>query len=538
MRGFNRLSWLIIIGVVITTALPILAAISLARQQGVESEREYVADLALRALARSEITGAQLGAAAKAMRALDPTQACGPQGLDLMRTIDLRSTMLQAVGWMDGDTMRCSSFSGDRAFELGPADFVSTNGSQHRVNVSLIDGDTSYLAVQAGQTVGIIHRELPLSFVDSIPGLRVSIFSWSHRRPLVARGLIPHELFTKKFTGDTVFRHRGELVAVAKSKRLDIAAIAMVPAGSGADNAARAALLLIPIGIFVGLLLSMLLVYVIRNRLSMSTMIRTALLQRKFHLLYQPIVELGTGRIVGAEALIRWDRGAAGEIPTDRFIDAAEEAGLVPLITAHVFELLVDDARQVLTLMPDFRVSVNLSASDLHRPSILAEVDQLFARSGMRGNNLVIEVTERSLLDIDRAREIIGRLRAMGVRLAIDDFGTGYSSLAYLTQLEADVLKIDKLFVQALGTESATSHVAARIIDMGKDLNLKIVAEGIETKRQERLLKRLGVQCAQGFLYGQAMEVEDLLLRLYYDGKSTPKKAVPRQRKPAQLEAA
>jgi sensor c-di-GMP phosphodiesterase-like protein len=246
-------------------------------------------------------------------------------------------------------------------------------------------------------------------------------------------------------------------------------------------------------------------------------MIRTALARRQFHLHYQPVVELASGRIIGAEALIRWDRGTAGEIPTDRFIDAAEEAGLVPLITAHVFELLAEDARSVLAISPDFRFSVNLSASDLHRPSILGEVTRLLDRCGLEPRNLVIEATERSLVDVDRARETMDRLREMGVRLAIDDFGTGYSSLAYLAQIEADFLKIDKLFVQALGTESATNQVAERIIEMGKDLNLEIVAEGIETKEQEALTQRLAVEFAQGYLYGQAMALDDLLVRLRTD---------------------
>jgi sensor c-di-GMP phosphodiesterase-like protein len=368
-----------------------------------------------------------------------------------------------------------------------------------------------------GHTVGILQRDLPLSSMERVSDLKVSTFSWSHRMALVARGTVPPDLVTAKFTGDTVFLDGERLVAVVKSRRYDIGAIATLPIGYGTNYASQAAILLIPLGIVVGVILSIMLVYVVRSRLSMPAMIRSALVQRKFHLLFQPIVELASGKIVGAEALIRWDRGAAGEIPTDRFIDAAEEAGLIPLITAHVFELLAADARAVLALSPDFYFSVNLSASDLHRPSVLGEVNELLARSGMCATNLVIEATERSLVDVDRARDTIGRLRAMGVRLAIDDFGTGYSSLAYLAQIEADLLKIDKLFVHALGTESATSQVAGRIIEMGKDLNLKIVAEGIETKRQERLLKRLGVECAQGYLYGQAMAPEDLLVRLHAD---------------------
>lgn len=518
------------IGVVITTALPIVAAINLSRQQVVQSERDYITDIASRALMRSEIAADQLADASKAMAALAPGQACAPAGLARLRAIDLGANMLQAVGWMEGETMRCASFSDGRQYPLGPPDFRSPSGSEYRFDVTLLDPDTRYLAVRMGNTVGILQKDVPLTFMEDVPDLEVSTFSWSHRAPLIGRGDVPQELLSENLTGDAVFRHGDQVVAVVKSQRYDIGAMAVLPVGYGTNYAGQAAVLLIPLGVVVGLILSALLVYVIRNRLSMPAMIRTALAQRKFHLLYQPVVEFGTGRIIGAEALIRWDRGSAGEIPTDRFIDAAEEAGLVPLITAHVLELLADDARQVLALMADFRISVNLGASDLHRPSILGEVDRLFSGSGMGPHNLVIEATERSLVDVDRARDTIGRLRKMGVRLAIDDFGTGYSSLAYLAQIEADILKIDRLFVQALGTESATSQVAARIIEMGKDLNLRIVAEGIESKDQELLLKRLGVECGQGYLYGQAMAVGDLLLRLYHDGKNDdPLRGKPRQ---------
>jgi sensor c-di-GMP phosphodiesterase-like protein len=451
------------------------------------------------------------------MKSLTSATACTPAGLDTMQQIDLGSTMLQAVGWMEGTRMRCSSFSGTRAYEFGAPDFTSNLNASFWVDKRLIDPAAPYLVVQNGNSVGIVHRDLPLSFVDDIPGLSVSVFNWTHRAPLIWRGAVPRELYARTNANETVFRNGDALVAVVKSKRYDLGAIAVLPPGAGTSYASQAAMVLIPLGVLVGLILSALLVHVVRNRVSMPNMIKTALAQRRFYLHYQPVVELASGRIIGAEALIRWDRGSAGEIPTDRFIAAAEEAGLIPLITAHVFELLAQDAHAVLAIMPDFRFSVNLSASDLHRPSVLGEVTRLIDASGLGPHNLVIEATERSLVDVDRARETMDRLREMGIKLAIDDFGTGYSSLAYLAQIEADYLKIDKLFVQALGTESATSQVAERIIEMGKDLNLTIVAEGIETKDQEARLKGLAVEFAQGYLYGQAMAADDLLVRLRTD---------------------
>jgi sensor c-di-GMP phosphodiesterase-like protein len=514
MKHVNRLTLLIVIGAVITMALPILAAITLARAQGSESERQYALGLAHRALVRSEMTGDQLGAAARAINALTPEEACSPEGLDIMRRIDLGSTLLQAVGWVEGDTMRCSSVQGPEPFNLGRPDFVSSTGSVFRRQVILFDPNLPYVAVQTGHSVGIVHKDLALSFVDNVPGLGASVFSWSQRVPLLSRGNLNYDLLKRDFAGDSVFLSGDRLVAVVKSRKYDTGAIVVLPQGHGSEYASRMIMVLIPIGLMVGVVLSAVLIHVIRNRASLPMMIRTALKRGKFHLLYQPVVDLQTGGTVGVEALIRWDRGNSPEIPPDRFIPAAEEAGLIPLITARVLELLAEDAWDILRVAPDFHFAVNFSAQDMHGTNILAEVNRMIERSGIQFQNLVVEATERSLVDVELAKETIERLRVAGVKVAIDDFGTGYSSLAYLAQLEVDFLKIDKLFVQALGTDSATNQVAGRIIEMAKDLNLKIIAEGVETTDQQALLKHLNVEFAQGYLFGKPMPLEDLLVLL------------------------
>lgn len=525
MRAFNRLTLLIVLGVVITTALPILAAISLARQQTVQAERDYGIGLARSALHRSEVTGDQLATAARAINRLSAAQACSPEALDLMREIDLGSTLLQSVGWAEGNTLRCSSFGEKKPFDLGPPDFVSSTNSTFRRHVVLIDPTMPYVVVQTGHSVGIVHKDLALSFVEDVPGLGVSVFSWSRRLPLISRGTIPPELLTRKFAGDTVFRSGDRLVAVVKSRKYDTGAIVVLPPGHTANYASKAALILIPIGVIVGLILSAVLVHVIRNRASMPMMIRAALKRRKFHLLYQPVVDLQSGRTVGVEALIRWDRGNGLEIPPDRFIPVAEEAGLIPLVTARVLELLAEDARHILRVAPGFHFAVNFSAQDMHRTNILDEVGRLVGRSGIQLENLLIEATERSLVDVDLARENLHQLRSAGIRVAIDDFGTGYSSLAYLARLEVDYLKIDKLFVQALGTDSATNQVAARIIEMAKDLDLKIIAEGIETEGQRSQLRRLDVELGQGYFFGRPMPLDDLLPLLRAERHAARKQA-------------
>lgn len=507
----NKTTLMIVLGVVFTTSLPVLAAIVLARQQGIDSEQTLALDLARSAMVQSDLTGHQLGDAARVINSFTREQACSPEGLEQMQRIDLGSTLLQGVGWVEGGVMRCSSFRGTQPMALGPPDFQSGTGSLMRTHVKLFDPQETYLAVQTGRSVGVIHKELALSFVDDVPGLAVGIFSWSKRAFLTSRGEIPNELILRHFKGDQVFYYRGNVVGIVRSTEYDTGAIAILPAGHGVAYGWRAAKVLLPVGLVVGFILSLILISVIRTRTSFEMMIRSAVRRRKFFLVYQPVVELRTGRITGAEALIRWQRSEGQLVSPDEFIPEAEKSGLIPLITAHVLDLLAEDAPYVLRIDPDFHFGINLSADDMHRPDMLAEVERLIERARMRFDNLVIEATERSLVNADAAMETIRRLREAGAFVAIDDFGTGYSSLAYLARLEIDFLKIDKLFVQSIGTMSATSQVAGRIMDMAKDLNLRLVAEGIEREEQERELLKLGVELGQGYLFGGPLPLDDLL---------------------------
>jgi sensor c-di-GMP phosphodiesterase-like protein len=523
MKFASHLTARIIVGVCITMALPVIAAIAIARNQAVEREARYIAGFARSALAIAEATNDQLVAGARQVNALPPEAVCSEQGIELLRRIDLSSTLLQAVGGVDGDIMRCSSFAGARPFNLGKADPTSPPLAAARTNVALIDSNTRYLTVSNGHFVGIIHKDLALSFVEQAPDLSVGVFTVSTRRPLLVRGPLSQRWITGDLTTDRLFRRGDHLVAIVRSKRYkNMAAVAAMPATATTGFVRDAALVLIPLGAIAGALLSYLLIRVLRTRFSMPAMIRQGLKAGEFRLHYQPVVDLKTGRAIGAEALLRWRRDDGSCIPPDVFIPVAEQAGIIGLVTARVLELLAADTRQVLRIAPDFHFAVNFAAADMHRPGVADEVTAFLAAAGLAPQNLVIEATERSLVDVDLARQTMRALRAIGIKVAIDDFGTGYSSLGYLAQLEIDFLKIDKLFVHALGTDSATSQVAARIIDMSKDLNLKIVAEGIETSLQAQLVTEMRVDRGQGFHFGRPMPIEDLLQHLRREKYSRP----------------
>jgi sensor c-di-GMP phosphodiesterase-like protein len=220
---------------------------------------------------------------------------------------------------------------------------------------------------------------------------------------------------------------------------------------------------------------------------------------------YQPLVDLQTGRWVGAEALVRWRRTTGEELRPDLFIPYLEEAGLIPDLTDKVFDLVAEDVDGDLKGRDDFYVAINVASVDLRGDRLAGLIDTLLARTGCGARHFAIEATERGLIDAEDGNQALQAVRDRGVRVSLDDFGTGYSSLAYLQKFPLDYIKIDKSFVDSIATEAATSSVVVHIINMAQDLKLGMIAEGVETEEQARFLAERGVAYGQGWLYARPM---------------------------------
>ena len=263
-----------------------------------------------------------------------------------------------------------------------------------------------------------------------------------------------------------------------------------------------------------------------RRTRSLEQQLRRAIRRDAIRVAYQPIVELDTGRIVGAEALARWTNEEKGEVSPDVFIRIAEERGFVGEITRLVVHRALAELSGILPGCPEFRVSVNIAPQDLCDPEFVPMLEQATATAGVPAQCLVMEITERAAADPEVAKEAILRLRGKGHSVHIDDFGTGYSSLAYLHDLSVDGLKIDKAFTQAVGTESVQVLILPQIFSLAAALRLQVTVEGIETEEQARYFRSspLPMQ-AQGWFLGRPMPAEEFL-RVFEEQMRTAEAAI------------
>jgi len=253
------------------------------------------------------------------------------------------------------------------------------------------------------------------------------------------------------------------------------------------------------------------------KRMRLESDLREAVARGELRLLYQPIIDLRTQRLIGVEALLRWAHPELGVVSPVEFIPLAEYSGIIVDIGQWVLHTA---CRQVKAWdavgQSGFYVAVNVSARQIRR-GLKAQIDDALAQSGIDPRRLEIEITEHSMVeDIDSNVEQLAALRALGIQVAVDDFGTGLSSLAYLKRLPISKLKIDRAFVKDIPDSADDAAIVSAVISMARSLSLTVVAEGVETQAQRDFLMAEGCDCAQGYLYSRPLAAElvaDLLLR-------------------------
>ncbi|WP_418141879.1 EAL domain-containing protein [Marinobacter sp. MA] len=248
----------------------------------------------------------------------------------------------------------------------------------------------------------------------------------------------------------------------------------------------------------------------LNDALALETSLRHALEERQLELYYQPQIDIASRQLVGLEALLRWQHPTEGLVPPDRFIPLAEKTGLIIPIGKWV---LYEACRQAVAI-PGLRVAVNLSARQFHQENLVTVVKEVLDKTGMPPAYLELEITESALIyEVEAAIDTMSQLSSLGVSISLDDFGTGYSSLSYLKRFPIDTLKIDKSFINEVTTDPGSEVIANTIIAMAHSLNLKVIAEGVETEEQLAMLRERECDQAQGYLIARPMPFSEVIAK-------------------------
>jgi EAL domain-containing protein (putative c-di-GMP-specific phosphodiesterase class I) len=250
-----------------------------------------------------------------------------------------------------------------------------------------------------------------------------------------------------------------------------------------------------------------------KERFALEQDLRQAIRREQFLLHYQPVVDLALGRVVGAEALLRWVHPERGLVSPADFVPVLEQSSMMDEVGLWVLNTACREAHGWADQgMSDLKVAVNLSARQFHDPALTGMILRTLERHGLAASGLELELTETAAMeDADRTRQLFGELRSLGVSVAIDDFGAGYSSLSYLKNLPFTKLKIDREFVTDIDKRSDSRAICKALVELGRGLNIAVLAEGVETRQEVETLRNLGCTMFQGFYFARPMPAEDFV---------------------------
>jgi len=297
------------------------------------------------------------------------------------------------------------------------------------------------------------------------------------------------------------------IVATLSSQRFGVTVTMSLPralvSDSGGDLQALGLAITLAIGVvLLGLFIAFRMLLAQRQRENPIAEMERALHAGEFVPYYQPVVDIRSGRIRGAEVLLRWKKpDGTVELP-HAFIPLAETSGLIVDLTRALMRRVSEDAAEIFGPRPHLRVGFNLTARHFADEQIVRDVREIFGRSQVRLRQLILEVTERQPIeDLVETRRVIAALQGLGVRIAIDDVGTGHSGLSYMLKLGVDIIKIDKMFVDGLGTDRNSNTIIEMLIDLAQNLRMEVTAEGVENFEQVVHLRELGIRAAQGHVF-------------------------------------
>jgi len=444
---------------------------------------------------------------------------CSPEDLALLRRLTFAARFLKDVARLQDGAFACSATAGKPAAPmplLKPDVMLPSGVNMYQSYELKVQGGVRADVITYRNTDVVLSPDAfsefpqePIHFAVGVPertgkGAGSSVLITGS----TGKMRVPAEAFgikTSKRVGDMLYR-------AACSTRYPVCVVTMIQIQQIWRSNRSLMFGYIATGGAAGLACASALLMAGQKRRSHTNQLKRAILMGKLSVAYQPIVELGSHRIVGAEALARWTDEEGDSIRPETILALAEAEGFVSEITRFVLTRSLDELRTILAADPDFRLSINLAPSDLTDPRLLLLLDEKLRDSPITPGNLAFELTERATSQREVAIAAIRRLRERGHVVLIDDFGTGYSNLAYLTELGVDGIKINRSFIATIGTDSVTASIVPQILGVAKALSLEIVVQGIEREEQATYFSAENPRIlGQGWFFGMPIPARSLM---------------------------
>ncbi|WP_163419845.1 cyclic-guanylate-specific phosphodiesterase PdeB [Escherichia coli] len=495
---------------ILSVLLPVGLSIWLAHQQVETSFIEELNTYSSRVAIRANKVATQ---GKDALQELERWQgaACSEAHLMEMRRVSYSYRYIQEVVYIDNNVPQCSSLEHESPPDTFPEPGkISKDGYRVWLTSHSDLGIIRYMVAMG--TAHYVVMIDPASFIDVIPysswQIDAAIIGNAHNVVITSSDKITQGIITRlqKTPGEHI-ENNGIIYDILPLPEMNISIITWASTKMLQKGWHRQVFIWLPLGLVIGLLAAMFVLRILRRIQSPHHRLQDAIENRDICVHYQPIVSLANGKIVGAEALARWPQTDGSWLSPDSFIPLAQQTGLSEPLTLLIIRSVFEDMGDWLRQHPQQHISINLESTVLTSEKIPQLLREMINHYQVNPRQIALELTEREFADPKTSAPIISRYREAGHEIYLDDFGTGYSSLSYLQDLDVDILKIDKSFVDALEYKNVTPH----IIEMAKTLKLKMVAEGIETSKQEEWLRQHGVHYGQGWLYSKALPKEDFL---------------------------
>ncbi|MEM6711947.1 MAG: EAL domain-containing protein [Pseudomonadota bacterium] len=503
-RNFNQI-WIFALGCALSL-VPVLASNWMLGQLVNQSmDRTLQAEVSVAA----DGLGSELMALTEELVQLRDASAtsCVPRLLDSFRSLTLRSPTVSAVMTLDASgQVLCSSPT------ITSSEFVLTRDSEN-----LFGGQVQ---LGSAQLAGGWLNGFILSIRDD--DVRHAVFIPRRMLSHLLRG-VDGQMGVAVTLGDLVMFAR-DPQALEGSDRLDLHVASTTLAGGAirvqvtidrnllASDYAAIKMAGMIAALLVGALVVFILTKLIHYTPNRVNEIERAITRNEFVPFYQPVIDIENGKVVGCEVLVRWIKPDGTVVSPGAFIGLAEQTGLAIPMTRNLMERVVADLQKEYAKHPGLKVAINLFNQHFASLDIIEDVESIFGPSSITYNQVVLEITERAPLEsLSQAKVIMRRLQRIGCRLALDDAGTGHGGLAYLQELGLDIVKIDKMFIDQLGQSRIGESITHTLSDLAHQLDMDVVAEGVESVEQVAHLKRYGIRQAQGYLFAPALKAEQYL---------------------------